>query len=143
MIRARWTRRWSADRCLPPVGSASALSVVVSLHRMPEGEPSGLGRMADRKPHMFGLVADRKPHMLGFVAHVARGGAQAMPDVARIVVDVGRRRRACRGKRPQNDTKEREVAQRAGYAVQPISPGARSVRNVHGGCKVNDESKQV
>lgn len=117
--------------------------VRVALYGVPEGKPPVLGRMADRKPHMFGLVANGQSHMFGFVAHLARRGAQAMPDVAGIVIDVGRCGRARRSACPQHDAEERKPAQAAAWPAGLMSPKAGSVRNMHGDRQVNDESTQV
>ena len=76
---------------------------------MPKGQSAGLGGMSDREPDLLGLMPDDQSCMLGLVPDIARGRAQAMADMAGIMVQVRRCTRTGHGERTENDGHDYEA----------------------------------
>ena len=82
----------------------------MSFDGMPKGQSAGFGGMADRKPDLLGLMSDGQSHALGLVPDIVGGRAQAMADMARIMVQIRRCTRTGDGERTENDHHEYQAA---------------------------------
>lgn len=110
-IRREPAPRWavSTSPWRAPAGPAPLTRSVMPFDGMPKGQSAGLGGMSDRKPDLLGLMPDGQSYTLGLVPDIVRGRAEAMADMAGIMVQVCRGARTGHGERTENDGHDYEA----------------------------------